>query len=31
LWLQKFLFDHPTALPIREIDPHVGVLVPVCI
>jgi hypothetical protein len=29
-WLQKVLFDHPESLPIKEIDPHVGVLVPVC-
>lgn len=29
-WLQEILFAHPSALPIREIDPHAGDLVPVC-
>lgn len=29
-WLQRILFNHPAALPIREIDPHAGTLVPVC-
>lgn len=29
-WLQDLLFRHPGALPIREIDPHAGDLVPVC-
>lgn len=30
LWLQRTLFAHPSALPIREIDPHAGELIPVC-
>lgn len=30
-WLQEILFRNPNALPITEIDPHVGDLVPVCI
>lgn len=30
LWLQQTLFAHPSALPIREIDPHAGELIPVC-
>ncbi|MBZ2207196.1 DUF4268 domain-containing protein [Massilia soli] len=29
-WLQRMLFNHPAALPMREIDPHAGTLVPVC-
>jgi hypothetical protein len=29
-WLQDALFRHPEALPVEEIDPHVGPLVPVC-
>lgn len=29
-WLQETLFAHPQALPIREIDPHAGELIPVC-
>ncbi|MGX9221719.1 hypothetical protein ACWV27_25480 (plasmid) [Massilia varians] len=29
-WLQKMLFSHPKALPIREIDPHAGDLVSIC-
>lgn len=30
-WLQEILFAHPAALPIREIDPHAGMLIPVCL
>jgi hypothetical protein len=30
-WLQQILFAHPSALPIREIDPHAGELIPVCL
>jgi hypothetical protein len=29
-WLQQLLFTHPSALPIREIDPHARELIPVC-
>ncbi|AWL05211.1 DUF4268 domain-containing protein [Massilia oculi] len=29
-WLQQLLFEHPKSLPIREIDPHAGALIPVC-
>lgn len=29
-WLQEALFASPEALPIREIDPHIGTLIPVC-
>lgn len=29
-WLQAQLFEFPQALPITEIDPHAGALVPVC-
>lgn len=29
-WLQDALFRHPLALPVREIDPHIGELIPVC-
>lgn len=29
-WLRGQLFDFPHALPIQEIDPHAGALVPVC-
>jgi len=29
-WLQETLFAHPAALPIREIDPHAGELIPIC-
>jgi hypothetical protein len=29
-WLQTILFRHPETLPITEIDPHVGTLVPIC-
>ena len=30
-WLQASLFAHPECLPVREIDPHIGELIPVCI
>ena len=29
-WLQNALFTHPECLPVREIDPHIGALIPVC-
>jgi hypothetical protein len=29
-WLQKLLFDHPDALPVREILPSMQGLVPIC-
>jgi hypothetical protein len=29
-WLQEALFAHPECLPVREIDPSIGALVPVC-
>ena len=29
-WLQEALFASPEALPVREIDPHIGPLIPVC-
>jgi len=29
-WLQEALFASPEALPIRETDPHIGALIPVC-
>jgi hypothetical protein len=29
VWLQDALFRHPRALPVREIDPHIGELIPV--
>lgn len=29
-WLQASLFAHPECLPVREIDPHIGELIPVC-
>jgi len=29
-WLQEALFEHPESLPTREIDPHIGPLIPVC-
>jgi len=29
-WLQQLLFEYPESLPMREIDPHAGVLIPVC-
>lgn len=30
-WLQQMLFEHPDSLPIRDINPHIGNLIPVCI
>lgn len=29
-WLQNALYAHPECLPIREVDPHIGALIPVC-
>lgn len=29
-WLQEQLFNHPDCIPIREIDPHIGTLIPIC-
>ena len=29
-WLQNALFENPQCLPVREIDPHIGKLIPVC-
>jgi hypothetical protein len=29
-WLQDALFTNPQCLPVREIDPHIGMLIPVC-
>lgn len=29
-WLQIALFTAPESLPVREIDPHIGPLIPVC-
>jgi Domain of unknown function (DUF4268) len=29
-WLQKALFNAPESIPAREIDPHIGALVPIC-
>jgi Domain of unknown function (DUF4268) len=29
-WLQEALFAHPESLPVKEIDPHIGPLIPVC-
>lgn len=29
-WLQNALFAHPQCLPVREIDPHIGDLIPIC-
>jgi hypothetical protein len=29
-WLQEVLFASPESLPVREIDPHIGPLIPVC-
>lgn len=30
-WLQELIFHYPQALPIAEIDPGIGTLVPICI
>lgn len=29
-WLQDILFAHPQCLPVREIAPHIGELIPIC-
>lgn len=29
-WLQKSLYDFPACLPVREIDPNLGGLIPLC-
>ena len=29
-WLQRLIHQHPTCLPIDEIEPGIGRLVPVC-
>ena len=29
-WLQNALFDNPQCLPVKEIDPHIGELIPIC-
>lgn len=29
-WLQQALFANPHSLPVKEIDPHIGNLIPVC-
>lgn len=29
-WLQNILFENPLSLPIKEIDPHAGALISVC-
>lgn len=29
-WLQEALFANPQCLPVREIDPHIGELIPIC-
>lgn len=29
-WLQSILFQHPECLPIEDIDPSYGILIPVC-
>ena len=29
-WLQETLFAYPESLPVKEIDPHIGPLIPVC-
>lgn len=29
-WLQNALFANPQCLPVREIDPHIGTLIPIC-
>lgn len=29
-WIQQFIFDHPESLPIDEIEPAFGPLIPVC-
>ena len=29
-WLQRALFECPACLPVNEIDPHIGPLIPIC-
>lgn len=29
-WLQEALFAYPESLPVKDIDPHIGALIPVC-
>jgi len=29
-WLQDVLFANPKCLPVKEIDPHIGELIPIC-
>src|SRR5713101_875100 len=29
-WLQKFIFAHPQSLPVDEIEPAFGPLIPIC-
>jgi hypothetical protein len=29
-WLQNALFTYPQCLPVKEIDPHIGELIPIC-
>jgi hypothetical protein len=29
-WFQRALFENPECLPVKEIDPHIGNLIPVC-
>ncbi|MEW6563592.1 MAG: DUF4268 domain-containing protein [Pseudomonadota bacterium] len=29
-WLQDILFANPQCLPVRDIDPHIGSLIPIC-
>ncbi|GAB3554746.1 hypothetical protein GCM10027343_43060 [Noviherbaspirillum agri] len=29
-WLQRLLFTHPECLPLPDIDPSIGVLIPLC-
>ena len=28
-WLQALLYAHPDTLPVAEIDPHIGPLIPI--
>jgi len=29
-WLQNIVFENPGCLPVKEIDPHIGDLIPIC-
>lgn len=29
-WLQRILFECPESLPVNDVDPHIGPLIPVC-